>query len=90
MQNFGFVGYQQQKPVMMGEFGGFMSEYATAADAAVGLSAWQSQSCTYHFDGWLLWTWDTNEQTELWNAFSTGGAINQQLNPTVKPDPCAP
>lgn len=90
VQNFGFVGFQQQKPVLMGEFGGFKSEYATAADAAVGLSAWQSQSCTYHFDAWLLWTWDTDEQTELWNAFSTGGAINQQLNPTGKPDPCAP
>jgi hypothetical protein len=90
VQNFGFVGYQQQKPVMMGEFGGFMSEYATAAGAAVGLSAWQSQSCTYHFGGWLLWTWNTDEQPELWNALSTGEAINQRLNPTAKPDPCAP
>jgi hypothetical protein len=90
VQNFGFVGFQQQKPVMMAEFGGFKSEYATAADAAAGLSAWQSQSCTYHFDGWALWTWDTDEQPELWNTLSTGGAINQRLNPTAKPDPCAP
>ena len=89
-QNFGFVGYQQQKPIMMAEFGGFMSEYATAADAAVGLSAWQSQSCTYHFDGWLLWTWDTDEQTELWNANSSSGAINLKLAPVAKVDPCSP
>jgi hypothetical protein len=87
--NFGFVGYQQQKPVMMGEFGGFKSEYGTAADAATGLNAWQTQSCAYHFNGWLVWTWDTDEQPELWNALSSGGAINQQLAPSVKPDPCA-
>ena len=89
-QNFGFVGYQQQKPVMMAEFGGFMSEYPTAADAAVGLSAWQSQSCTYHFDGWLLWTWDTDEQTELWNANSSNGEIRLKLSPIAKADPCSP
>jgi endo-1,4-beta-mannosidase len=90
VQNYGFVGYQQQKPVIMGEFGGFTSEYATATDAGTGLRAWQTQSCTYHFEGWLLWTWDTDEQTELWNAMSSGGAINQQLAPASKPDPCAP
>jgi len=90
VQNFGFVGYQQQKPVMMAEFGGFKSEYATAADAAVGLSAWQSQSCTYHFTGWLLWTWDTDEQTELWNANSSNGEIGLKLAPTAKVDPCSP
>jgi Cellulase (glycosyl hydrolase family 5) len=90
VQNFGFVGYQQQKPVVMGEFGGFKSEYAAAGDAASGLSGWQTQSCAYHFGGWMLWTWDTDEQTELWNAKSSNGAIEQKLAPTVKADPCAP
>lgn len=90
VQNFGFVGYQQQKPVVMAEMGGFKSEYASAADAATGLSAWQSQSCTYHFDGWMLWTWDTEEQPELWNAKSSNGEIGQKLAPVVKADPCAP
>jgi hypothetical protein len=89
VQNFGFVGYQQQKPVMMAEFGAFKSEYATAADAVVGLSAWQSQSCTYHFTGWLLWTWDTDEQTELWNANSSNGEIGLKLAPAAKVDPCS-
>jgi hypothetical protein len=90
VQNFGFVGFQQQKPVMMAEFGGFKSEYATAADAATGLSAWQSQSCTYHFDGWALWTWDTDEQTELWTATSSSEAIGLKLGPAAKVDPCSP
>jgi hypothetical protein len=74
----------------MAEFGGFKSEYATAADAVVGLSAWQSQSCTYHFTGWLLWTWDTDEQTELWNANSSNGEIGLKLAPAAKVDPCSP
>jgi preprotein translocase subunit Sec61beta len=92
VQNFAFVGTgtQQQKPIIMGEFGGFLSEYATASDAAAGLKGWQVQSCTYNFKGWLLWTWDTDEQPELWNALSQGGVINQSLSPASRPNPCSP
>jgi hypothetical protein len=92
VQNYGFVGSgsQQHKPVVMAEFGGFKSEYATAADAASGLANWQVQSCTYNFKGWLLWTWDTDEQPELWNALSSGGAINLTLAPASRPNPCSP
>jgi hypothetical protein len=74
----------------MGEFGGFLSEYATASDAAAGLKAWQVQSCTSNFKGWLLWTWDTDEQPELWNALSQGGVINQSLSPSSRPNSCSP
>ncbi len=87
-QNFGFVGYQQQKPVVMGEFGAFTSVYSTPADAASALQNWQIQSCTYNFKGWMLWTWDTDEQPELWNALSQGAAINQTLSPMSRPNPC--
>jgi hypothetical protein len=89
-QNFGFVGYQQQKPIVMGEMGAFISSYPLVADAATGLQTWQIQSCTYNFKGWLVWTWDTDEQTELWNAMSQGGLISQALSPTTRPDPCTP
>ena len=90
VQNFGFAGFQQQKPVIMAEFGGFLSEYSTASAAATGLDNWQVQSCTYAFKGWLLWTWDTDEQPELWNALSSGGVINLSLAPASRPDPCSP
>ena len=60
VQNFGFVGYQQQKPVLMGEFGAFTLAYPTLSDAATGLQSWQIQSCTYNFNGWLLWIWNTD------------------------------
>ena len=92
VQNFAFVGTgtQQQKPIIMGEFGGFLSEYSTALAAATGLDNWQVQSCTYNVKGWLLWTWDTGEQPELWNALSSGGVINLALAPSSRPNPCSP
>ena len=51
-------------------------------------TSWQKQSCTYDIDGWLLWTWDTNEQPDLWNAMSDGGVIDKALSPKTRPDPC--
>jgi hypothetical protein len=89
-QNYGFVGYQQQKPILMGEYGAFMWAYATASNAAAGLQSWQIQSCAYNFKGWVLWTWDTDEQPELWNALSSGGPINTSLAPSSRPNPCSP
>ena len=88
-ENFGFVGYQQKMPILMGEFGAFTADYASVMDAATGLQGWQTQSCAYNFQGWLLWTWDTDEQTELWNALSQTGAINQSLSPAERPNPCS-
>jgi len=91
VQNFGFLGSASlaKKPIVMGEFGGFQSQYATATDAASGLSAWQIQSCNYAFGGWLLWTWDTDEQAGIWNALSSGGPINTSLAPVSRPNPCS-
>jgi len=90
VQNFGFVGYQQQKPILLGEMGAFLWAYAQVSDAAAGLENWQIQSCPYNFKGWALWTWDTDEQSEIWNALSQGGVINQALSPISRPDPCSP
>ena len=90
VQNFGFIGYQQQKPIVMGEMGAFTFAYASLSDAAAGLRDWQIQSCNYNFKGWALWTWDTDEQAELWNAMSQSGVIDQALAPAVRPDPCSP
>jgi len=76
------------KPVIMGEFGAFKSAYVSVSAAAQALQAWQVQSCPYGFDGWLIWTWNTDEQPELWNAQSQGGAIAEALAPARRPDPC--
>lgn len=87
VENFGFGSYLS-KPVIMGEFGAFKFVYATPQDAAPALQSWQAESCLYKFKGWLLWTWDTDEQPELWNGLSEAGQINEALAPTNRPDPC--
>ncbi len=87
MQNYG-IGGPTRKPVIIGETGAFRDAFASAAEAAVALQSWQAASCAYGIDGWLLWTWDTDEQRELWNAQSTGGTIAAALGPRSRPDPC--
>jgi hypothetical protein len=88
MQKYGIEG-PTAKPVVIGEMGAFRHAFGTAGDAAAQLVEWQRQSCAYGVDGWLFWTWDTDEQPELWNALSGGGAIEEALAPKSRPDPCA-
>jgi len=78
------------KPLVMGEFGAFKDAYWSASRAAQDLQDWQVASCTYGFDGWLLWTWDSSEQPELWNALDHEEVINQALSPQNRPDPRVP
>ncbi len=76
------------KPRVIGEFGAFKNFYPTAVDAGLALSEVQDQTCDFGFQGWLLWTWDTWEQPDIWNAMDAGGAINGALAPLVKPNVC--
>lgn len=95
-QDIGFVGYQQQKPILMGEYTANEADYQLVSDAATALQNWQIQSCTYSFKGWLLWAWDTEEAEQQplnsppywWSAVSGDGSINTALAPAVRPDPC--
>jgi len=89
VQGFGMEGFVE-KPIIMGEFGAFKSHTSSVTRAAQALQTLQVDSCPYGFDGWLLWTWDGEEQTELWNGASGGGVINQALSPLTRPDPCQP
>lgn len=84
-----------RKPLVMGEFGAFRWAYPSLETAAAALQAWQIESCQYGFDGWLLWTWDTDETStgetpEIFSGLSGGGDINHALAPVNRPDPCAP
>jgi hypothetical protein len=88
MQNYGIDG-PVQKPIVIGEMGASRRAFGTNADAANALVAWQRMSCAYGIDGWLLWTWDSIEQPDLWNAHSGGGVIERALAPNNRPDPCA-
>ncbi len=87
VENFGLPPVTE-KPILLGEFGAEHGPYPTVEDAARTLVDWQVESCDYGFDGWLLWTWDTTEQPEFWNALDGGGTIEAALSPAVRPDPC--
>jgi hypothetical protein len=50
MENFQ-VPRPSPKPIIMGEFGAFKFQYATAGIAAQALVDWQRQSCAYGFRG---------------------------------------
>lgn len=88
VENFGING-MQEKPIVMGEFGGEISRFSSIQDAANKLVAWQVESCQYGFDGWIFWTWDLTEQPDFFNALMQDGAINGALAPVLRPDPCS-
>jgi hypothetical protein len=82
------------KPVLMAELGAPTVSNATAAIAAETLQSWQADSCAAGFDGWLLWTWDTNGERAgeppMWDGQDAGGLLERALAPTIRTDPCAP
>ncbi|MGQ0849200.1 MAG: discoidin domain-containing protein [Actinomycetota bacterium] len=88
VENFG-LPTQTAKPVLLGEFGAEHVSYPSVDDAIRALVEWQIESCAYGFDGWLVWTWDSVEQPDFWNALDNDGAIGRALSPAVRPDPCA-
>lgn len=87
VENFGMAG-MEEKPIIIGEFGAARSSYPSEAMTARALHDWQVDSCQYGFDGWLLWTWDTSEQTDFYNGLTGSGEIDQVLAPANRPDPC--
>jgi len=89
VENFEMAG-QVAKPILLGEFGAFTSSYSSAHDAALALREWQTEACAAGFDGWLLWTWDTDEQPELYNGASADAVIHRAIAPAARPNPCAP
>ncbi len=87
MQLFGLEP-NPDKLVILGEFGAAKRAFPTAEMVAQELMKRQAASCEYGFDGWLLWTFDTHDQTDLWHGMSDLGQINQALAPANRPDPC--
>ena len=89
LENFGMKN-MQQKPIIMGEFGGEIARFPSIFSAAQTFVDWQVESCKSGFDGWIFWTWDLNEQPDFFNALMKDGAINGVLAPSLRPDPCVP
>jgi len=88
VENFGLKD-MRQKPVVMGEFGGEVTRFASLDAAAQTFVDWQVESCQYGFDGWLFWTWDDTEEPGFFNALGQDGKIEQALAPLTRPDPCS-
>jgi F5/8 type C domain/Cellulase (glycosyl hydrolase family 5) len=88
VENFG-VKDMQQKPILMGEFGGEVSRFPSVDAAAQKFVNWQVESCKYGFDGWLFWTWDDVEEPGFFNALADNGKIEKALAPSTRPDPCS-
>ncbi len=58
------------KPIVVGEFGEYLSRLPSASAAAVALADWEKESCNidgFRFSGWITWTWD-NEPWEQYPA----------------------
>jgi Cellulase (glycosyl hydrolase family 5) len=92
LENFGFAGHQQGKPVIIGEYGALESSYPTETLAVTAMHDTQVQTCASGIKGWVFWTWDTPEieqpPEKFWPAFLGDGLINNALGPAQRPDPC--
>lgn len=59
--------------------------------AAGGMRDAQIETCKLGLDGWLFWTWDTDEddvQLLFFRATESDGVITGRLAPVARPDPC--
>lgn len=78
--------------VLIGEFGATKAHFDNDIRAAAyGMRDMQVESCARGFSGWLFWTFDTTEnvhQQGFYNFQDERGAVNGQLAPIVRPDPC--
>ena len=82
-----------KRPYVVGEFGALKSVYGgDIIRAAYGMRDAQVATCKLGAQGWLFWTWDTHEalasQPLFFHLDEVRGAINGQLAPIVRPDPC--
>ncbi|WTX00885.1 cellulase family glycosylhydrolase (plasmid) [Streptomycetaceae bacterium NBC_01309] len=86
-------GGRFDKPLLIGEMGALKSIYGNDITAAAyAMRDLQVATCAYAAKGWAFWTWDTTEdlaeQRRFYNLRDNSGAINGQLAPIVRFDPC--
>lgn len=67
------------KPMIMGEFGSFKAAQKTLPEAAAAVAGLLEKVRARGFVGFLYWTYDTDEQTFLWNGKSGRGEILEAL-----------
>ncbi len=90
VEAFGMTGYQS-KPIVLGEYGAFRHIYPEVLPAAREINAWQVESCTYGFDGWIYWTYHPAPayvDDRTWGLVDEDGFLLERLSPNLHPDPC--
>jgi hypothetical protein len=83
----------RKDPYIIGELGALKSAYGNdIVRAANGMREVEKEACALGAQGYLYFTWDTTEPLASLEKFfhlsEQGGAINGQLAPLVRPDPC--
>lgn len=70
-----------RKPMVLAETGVDKSEISTPDTAADVVRSVLAQACAHHFAGWAYWTWNSDEQTDLWNLQENRGMLADRLAP---------
>ena len=78
------------KPRIINEFGVAEIYYPTIDKAVNALLNQAINSCNYGFEGWVLFTWNTEIPggDGGWTAVEDGGKIKNALSPFLRPDIC--
>jgi hypothetical protein len=69
------------KPIFLGETAAAKEELPTADAVVLGVSSFVHQACAHGFAGWAYWTWNTDEQRDLWNLAEQDGLLARRLSP---------
>ena len=67
------------KPVMMGEFGFFRENQTNITATVEAIKHVAAQALENGFQGFMYWTYDTDEQKRIWNGKSENGEIMEAL-----------
>lgn len=93
-RNLETIEWSQVKgTVIVGEFGADKAFYQNNLTvAAARMRELQVGSCIRGFSGWLFWTSNVGDSETLrrfYSLYEGNNAINNQLKPTARPDPCS-
>lgn len=78
-----FDRLHRTKPVLLGETGANKSEFPDPTDAVSAVASTVRQACAHGFAGWAYWTWNDDEERDLWNLAEQGGLLAKRLSPAV-------
>lgn len=91
-ENYGMTG-EDEIPIILGEFGAFLSDFESPELAAPHIVGWQADACAAGFDGYIYWLWDPSQTRRVgdtvWGPLDGNGEIGRGLAPVFQPDPCA-